>query len=140
MRVVSRVFVFLLMLGSLPAFAYESRVSKQGVGPIAVSVKVNIRNAKDRLTAFPRKVAELTASARNDSGQRIDHARFCVQSERRMKGCDFELKTHTVWWPGEELVWTLDGRVHRGIDNPRITIVELRAEAAPNQPTAPSSR
>src|SRR5712691_3799621 len=115
--------LLLLIIGSLPTWPDELQLSKDGVGPIAVSMKVEIRNAKEELTAFPRKVAELTASARNESGQPIQEATLCVQAERRMKGCDFKLKTHAVWKPDEELVWTLDGRAHRGIDNPKITIL-----------------
>ena len=84
--------------------------------------------AKEELTAFPRKVAELTASARNDSGQPIRYAQFCVQAARRMKGCDFQLKTHEVWKPGEELVWTLDGHARRGIENAHIVLVKIKSD------------
>jgi hypothetical protein len=124
------VVFFLLMISALSPWAEELRLNKNGVGPIAVSMKIDIRNAKEELTAFPKKVAELTVSARNDSGQPIRHARLCVQAERRMSGCDFSLNTHTVWMPGEELMWTLDGPAHRGIDNPKISIVELTLPAA----------
>jgi hypothetical protein len=135
--------LLLLIIGSLPAWPDELRLSKDTVGPIAVSVKVEIRNEKEELVAFPRKVAELTVSARNESGQPIQQATFCVQAERRMKGCDFKLKlkTHAVWNPGDELLWTVDGLAHRGIDNPKITITELKIEVpSPTETTAQPRR
>src|SRR5437763_14913539 len=125
-KMVMSAVLLLLMIGSVQTCAGVSQLSKDDVGPITVCVKVEIRNEKEELVAFPRKVAELTAYARNDSEQPIQEATLCVQAERRMKGCDFKLKTHAVWKPGEELVWTLDGRAHRGIENPKITITELK--------------
>jgi hypothetical protein len=134
-RKVSGCSLFLILLfvfDSLPAIASEFQLSKDGVGPIVISMKIDVRNEKEELTAFPRKVAELTLSARNDSGQEITYSKFCVQAERRMKGCDFQLKTpkKKVWEPGEELVWTLDAKARRGIENPKITIVELKSATA----------
>ena len=82
-------------------------------------------------------MAELTASARNESGQPIEQATLCVQAERRMKGCDFKLKTHGVWQPDEELVWTLDKRAQRGIENPKVTLLELKGAAAPSPGPSP---
>jgi hypothetical protein len=132
--------LLLLMIGSVPACPDVSQLVKEGVGPFAVCVKVEIRNEKEELVAFPRKVAEVTASARNDSGQPIQQATFCVQAERRMKGCDFKLKTHAVWKPDEQLVWTLDGPAHRGIENPKITITELKTEVPSSTETPAQSR
>jgi hypothetical protein len=129
----SLLLILLFVFDSVPATANEFRLSKDDVGPIVISMKVDVRNAKEELTAFPHKVAELTASARNDSGQPIRYAKFCVQAARRMKGCDFKLKTRELWKPGEELVWTLDGHARRGIENASIMIVELKSEAVAAQ-------
>ena len=104
--------------------ASEFKVSAGEVGPIVISTQINVRNEKQELTAFPKKVAELTAFARNDSGQPIRYARFCVQTGRRAKGCDFEFWTSGVWMPGEELLWMLDKRARPGIEKP--TSVTLR--------------
>ena len=115
----------LLTIHSAPAMASEIRLDTEGAGPIVVSMQVNIREAKKELTAFPRKVAELSVSARNDSGQPIRYAKFCVQAARRTKGCDFQLWINNVWRPGEELVWLVDGAAARGIETPRIMLVKF---------------
>lgn len=123
----------LILLGTVstaPAMAGEFRLSADGVGPIVMSVQVSVRNEKNELTAFPRKVAELTAVARNDSGQPIRYAQFCVQAARRTQGCDFRLWTVRVWEPGEELTWMIDGKAPRGIENATVMLVKLRMEAA----------
>lgn len=130
--------ILLLTVNSRPARAGEFRLTADGVGPIVVSVKVNVRNAKEELTAFPRKVAELTASARNDTGQPIRYAKFCVQAARRTQGCDFKLWTSDVWEPGEELVWTVDGDAKRGIEKATIMLVKLKMQV--QKPELRSSR
>lgn len=117
----------LLIAMARPALAADFRLNADGVGPFVVSVHVDLRNEKDELTAFPRKVAELTASARNDSGHPIRYAKFCVQAARRTKGCDFNLRVND-WKPGEELVWTVDKRARRGIDKPSIMLVKLKVK------------
>lgn len=132
------VLILLLTMNSAPAMANDFRLSADGVGPIVVSMQINVRNAKEELTAFPRKVAELTASARNDSGQPIRYAKFCVQAARRTKGCDFQLWTNEVWEPGEELVWTIDGHARRGIEKATIMLVKLKKDV--QKPALRSSR
>src|SRR3989442_2811300 len=93
------VLLLILLVSIKPIFATadEFQLTKDGIGPINVSMEVHVRNAKDNLTAFPRQVAELTASARNDSGQPIRYAKFCVQAARRMKGCDFQFSIKRAW-------------------------------------------
>ena len=118
--------ILLFTVISTPVFANEFRLSADGVGPIVISVQVNVRNAKEELTAFPRKVAELTAFARNDSGQPIRYAQFCVQAARRTKGCDFKFWVNEIWEPGEELKWMLDGRANRGIEAPTVMLLKLK--------------
>ncbi len=108
------------------AEASEFRLNPEGLGPIVVSMEVRVREANEELTAFPRKIAELDVVARNESGQPIRYAKFCVQAARRTKGCDFQLWTKRIWQPGEELLWMLDGRAPRGIDAPRIVLVKVK--------------
>ncbi len=127
-----RPVLLLILLGSIKpisATADDFQLSKDGIGPITVSMEVHVRNAKDNLTAFPRQVAELTALARNDSGQAIRYAKFCVQAARRMKGCDFQFSIKRVWNPGEEITWTPDGRARRGIENASIRLVKIETSA-----------
>ena len=117
--------IVLASIKPISATADEFQLSKDGTGPITVAVEVHVRNEKDNLTAFPRKVAELTATARNDSGQPIRYAKFCVQAARRMKGCDFRLSIKRIWNSGEEITWTPDGRARRGIETPSIQLVKI---------------
>jgi hypothetical protein len=112
---------------STMVLAQDFRFSADGVGPITVSLRIQLRDEKEYLTAFPRKVAELTASARNESKQPIRSASFCVQAERRMKGCDFKLVAKS-WEPGEVRVWTLDRIASRGIENPKIVFGSIKTD------------
>jgi hypothetical protein len=94
----------------------EFQLSKDGVGPVVVNVEVTINGRE----------AQLKASARNDSGQPIRHAKFCVSAEQRTKGCDFQIWTTRTWKTGEELNWApLKGPARKGIDNVRVTIMEF---------------
>ena len=121
--------ILLIFLKTTPAAAEDFRLGMNGVGPIPVSLKVHIRNKKDELTAFPREVAEVTATARNDSRRRIRYAKFCVQAERRTDGCDFKFSIKEMWEPGEEIVWMVDGASRRGIDKARISLLKLEIDA-----------
>src|SRR5437763_1918668 len=60
--------------------ANEFRLNKDGVGPIVIVAEVSVQG----------RDAQLKASARNDSGQPLRFAKFCVTAEGRTKGCDFE--------------------------------------------------
>ena len=125
----SLMLILLFAVHSVPAAANEFRLSADGVGPIAISMQINIRNAKEELTAFPQKIAELTVSGRNDSGQPIRFAKFCVQTARRARGCDFQLWTKRVWTPGEELLWMIDKHARPGMEKAaRITLVKYKIE------------
>jgi len=123
--------IVLASIKPISATADEFQLSKDGIGPINVSMEVHVRNAKDNLTAFPRQVAELTASARNDSGQPIRYAKFCVQAARRMKGCDFQFSIKGFWEPGEEITWTPDAHARRGIEHSSIRLVKIQTTAVP---------
>ena len=123
----SLVLILMWLADSVPAMATEFRLSRGEVGPIVVSMQVHIRNAKGELTAFPRQVAEFTASARNDSQQPIRYAKFCVQTGRRAKGCDFEFWSNQAWMPGEELLWMIDKRARPGMDKAAtVMLVKLK--------------
>ena len=117
--------VLVLLAGSVPAMATEFSLSDGETGPIVVSMQIHVRNEKEELTAFPKQIAEFTASARNDSEQPIRYAKFCVQAARRMKGCDFRLSIKRIWNSGEEITWTPDGRARRGIETPSIQLVKI---------------
>ncbi|HLH31852.1 MAG TPA: hypothetical protein VKY31_11655, partial [Terriglobia bacterium] len=96
-----------------------------GIGPIDVAMKLDIRNDKAELSAFPRKKGELVVVAHNNSGLPISYAAFCVQAMWRTKGCDFKLWTNDVWQPGEELTWNLRGDAPRGIENALIVLSQI---------------
>jgi hypothetical protein len=101
---------------SLAAASNEFRLTKDGVGPIVIVTDIKITG----------KEALLKASARNDSGQPIRFAKFCVAAEGRTKGCDFELWTTATWKAGEELTWTpLRGSAHVGLDKANVTLTEF---------------
>jgi hypothetical protein len=111
----------LLSLGVMNGFAEEHRLTKDGIGPIVISTDIDV-NGKD---------AVLHASARNDSGQVIAYARFCIQRESEKKGCDFELAKND-WNPGEEMTWKPQkGPARKGIENFRVIVTELRSEVPP---------
>ena len=69
--------------------------SKDGIGPTNVSMEVHVRNTNDNLTAFPRKVAELTASAQNDSGQPIRYAKILRASRPENEGLRLSILDQT---------------------------------------------
>ena len=86
---------------SAPALANDFRLSKDGVGPVIVSMKIDIVGDTKEFDPFPRKKAEITMTAQNESGLPIRYASLCVQAMWLTKGCDFQVSTHEVWQPGE---------------------------------------
>jgi hypothetical protein len=119
----SLLFILLFVVCSLSVTGTDFRFSDSEIGPIVVSVQIKVRIADEQLTAFPKKVAELTATGRNLSKQPIRYAKFCVQAGRRTKGCDFELWTDQVWMPGQELLWMADRPARPGIEKPTILVL-----------------
>ncbi len=118
--------VLLIVLNALPAFASEFRLERGGVGPFVISMNIEVKNKREELTAFPEKMAEVTARIRNESGQPIRYARFCVQAPARTKGCDFQIWTNEVWQPGEELTWMVRGKAPRGIKDASVVLLRLK--------------
>ena len=127
--------ILTLLASSLPAMATEFRLSDGQTGPIVVSMEVHVREQKEELVAYPKHVAEFTATARNDSDQPIRHAKFCVQTGRRQKGCDFEFSNKWIWKPGEDMVWMIDRHARPGMEkNARIMLLEIKIEPAKTKP------
>jgi hypothetical protein len=116
-------FILVSIAGSVPAIASDFTLSDGEIGPIVVSTQMHIRDAKQELTAYPRQVAEFTATARNNSQWPIRNAKFCVQTGRRRKGCDFEFSNPWIWMPNEELTWMIDKHAHDGME--KVTSVIL---------------
>ena len=54
----SLLLILLFVFDSLPAVASEFQLSKDGVGPIVISMKIDVRNEKEELTAFPSAAHE----------------------------------------------------------------------------------
>jgi hypothetical protein len=125
-----------LFLCPAPAFSGDFHLGMDGVGPIHISMKIQVRNATEELTAYPGKKAEVQLTALNDSGKPIRYARFCIQAMWRSKGCDFNLWTNQVWAPGEELTWNVRGNAPRGIENALVVLTKLRL-APPSEETTP---
>jgi hypothetical protein len=119
--------VLMLLANTVPATAKEFSLSDGETGPIVVSMQMHIREQKEELVAYPKHVAELTATARNDSGRPIRYAKFCVQADRRQKGCDFEFSNRWVWMPGEEMVWMIDKHARPGIEK-GLTVMLLKIQ------------
>lgn len=115
-----------LFLRPSPAVSSDFHLSMGGVGPIHISMKIQVRNDKEELAAYPVKKAEVRLTAINDSGKPIRYAKFCIQAMWRSKGCDFNLWTNQVWAPGEELTWNVRGNAPRGIENALVVLTKLR--------------
>jgi hypothetical protein len=114
------------------------QLEKDGFGPIKVSMKIEVKDERKDLNDFPVRMAEITARARNESGQPIRHAKLCIQSPFRSKGCDFELSTKDVWKPGEQLTWLARGKAAYQIENARIVLVKVEPQTLPAKPRSRS--
>lgn len=129
-----RIVLFLaLCLQSTFAMAKDFELSRDGVGPFEVSMKIEIRDKHDALDIYPRKAAEVIVTALNDSGLPIRYASLCVRSMWRTKGCDFHLWTNQIWAPGEVLTWNSRGSAPRGIENALIVMDKLRVAPPPDR-------
>jgi hypothetical protein len=124
-------------LYSQPGLASDFHLSASGIGPIDISIKIQVRSDDGELTSYPRKKAEVVLTAINDSGKPIRYARFCIQAMWRTKGCDFSVWTNQVWVPGEELTWNVRGDAPRGIENALVMLTRLRLARPTEATTAP---
>jgi hypothetical protein len=128
--------ILTLLASSVPAMAAEFRLSGGEIGPIVVSAQVRIRDKKEELTAYPQRVAEFTATARNESELPIRYARFCVQTGRRTKGCDFEFSNKWIWMPGEEMIWMIDKHARPGMDKvATVMLIKIQTQAKTANPS-----
>lgn len=125
--------LLVLCLQSTFALAKDFELSRDGVGPFEVSMKIEIRARHDDLDIYPKKAAEVIITALNDSGMPIRYASLCVRSMWRTKGCDFHLWTDQIWAPGEELTWNARGSAPRGIENALIVMDKIRVAPPPDR-------
>jgi hypothetical protein len=107
---IALVVLVLLTLTAFPLRAEcdapEFTVTKDGIGPIVMSTCVELIGNS----------AIFSGSARNDSGQAIAHAEWCVKAASQgSSGCAFSLWTTGVWQPGEAQEWTVTGPAVRGL-------------------------
>jgi hypothetical protein len=56
--------------------------------------------------------AHLIATAKNESGQTIQHAKICIVAYGWQKECLFQLWSEGAWTPGSELKWDLKSSRH----------------------------
>jgi len=107
--------VALLVLISSAASAENFWLSKDGYGPLAMTVTVNVKGGK--------AVANL--SGRNDSGWPLSHVVFCVKGNK--PGCAFRFWTTDTWEAGGEMEWAATtGPNQRGLNAPSLELVALQ--------------
>jgi hypothetical protein len=69
------------------------------LGAEAISLHTNL--------TYEGKGEKLEATAKNESGKAIQHARICILPATAQKGCLFELWNTVPWKPGAELNWSV---------------------------------
>src|SRR5215468_1213465 len=125
-----------IVLGtSVSAIASDFQLEKGGLGPIKVSMKVEVVDERKDLNDFPVRMAEITVKPRNESGQPIRRAKLCIQAPFRSKGCDFELPTKDAWKPGEQLTWLAHGKAAYRIEDARLVLLKIEPLAPPKHKT-----
>jgi hypothetical protein len=127
--------LWIVLGASVSAIASDFQLEKDGLGPIKVSMKIEVVDERKDLNDFPVRMAEITTKARNESGQPIRRAKLCIQAPFRSKGCDFELSTKDVWKPGEQLTWLAHGKAAYRIEDARIVVLKIEALTAPKRKT-----
>jgi hypothetical protein len=78
--------------------------------------------------------ARLMASARNESGVSITHAKICILSAALQTGCLFELWNTKLWAPGEELSWNMTTSVRVSNFAHRASLLEFEEDNTSPQP------
>jgi hypothetical protein len=81
-------------LTAQPSRAEDFRLYRDGVGPLTVSSKIDVKN----------KVARVHATATNASGVLIRYALICIRPRDR-KECAVLLWNTALWQPGEMIAW-----------------------------------
>ncbi len=104
-----------------PLASEQFRLSNLGIGPVVIDTHVEIRQIR-------RSRAELTASARNESGVPIREAELCVRAAKQKKGCAFTLWITDIWRPGEKIEWTISGRAGQGFPAHDVLLIRLVRE------------
>jgi hypothetical protein len=127
--------LWIVLNASVSAIASDFQLEKDGLGPIKVSMKIEVIRERKDLNDFPVRRAEITATARNESGQPIRRAKLCIQAPFRSKGCDFELPTKDVWKPGERLTWVAHGKAPYRIEEARIVLLKIEPLIPPKRKT-----
>jgi hypothetical protein len=94
--------------------AIEYTLSKDGIGPFTMKTCVVVKG----------KQATFTGTARNDSGQAIRQASWCVLAPKQESGCAFTPWTIGPLPPGQTLNWNITGPAGRGL--PKHTVVLSR--------------
>jgi hypothetical protein len=72
-------------------------LSAFGVGPFPVHAALTFEGGGERLVA----------TAKNESGTAIQHAKICIRAFEAASECLFELSNTALWAPGVELNWNL---------------------------------
>jgi len=102
------------MPGQCPVVQYTW--STDGIGPIAMYTCVQVDG----------KQATFTGTARNDSGQTIRQASWCVIPPKgRESECAFNLWTTKPLAPGETMEWHLTGAARRGLPVHKLVLTRL---------------
>jgi len=77
---------------------------------------------------------KLIATATNESGAPILHAKICILASGMTKGCLFELWNTEPWAPGAELAWNVATRVKISILTHNASLLEFDGGDAAKQP------
>jgi hypothetical protein len=99
--------------GQCPVVQYTW--STDGIGPIAMRTCVQVDG----------KQATFTGTARNDSGQNIRRASWCVLPPKQQDGCAFSLWTTGPFAPGQTLEWNITGPARRGFPEHKVVLSQL---------------
>ena len=97
MKVLRVAGVIALNVLILQAEDRQFSLSAFGVGPITLHTVLTREGDGERLVA----------SAKNESGVAIQHAKICVRAFESAFECLFELSNTALWAPGVELNWNL---------------------------------
>jgi hypothetical protein len=98
--------------------ADEYTISKDGIGPFIMKTFVSVDG----------KVATFSGSARNDSGQSVRQAAWCVQGSRQHSGCALSLWTTAIWKAGETIEWNVTAPAGYGLPQHTVSMTKISLE------------